>query len=61
MSPPRASICSWNNDGSTIAAAPASSRRRRLSSLLFSGDADATKGFFSARPRYLVANDMMGS
>src|ERR1700691_5851887 len=56
-----ASICSWNKDGSTLAAAPASSRRRRLSTLLFSGDADATIGFFKVRPRYLVLNDMMAS
>jgi hypothetical protein len=44
-----------------MAAAPASSSRRRLSTLLFSGDADATIGFFKLRPRYLVLNDMMDS
>src|SRR5690348_4472880 len=37
-----------------MAATPASSSRRAVSRLRESGDAEATSGFFRARPRYVV-------
>src|SRR5579864_6778596 len=43
-----------------MALAPTSSRRRILSSSRVSGPADATSGFFSLSPRYLVERSDMG-
>ncbi len=44
-------ICSSKMEGSTTAAAPASSSLRMLSSFELSGLALATSGFFSVMPR----------
>src|SRR5690242_831956 len=44
-----------------MALAPTSSSRRILSSSRVSGPADATSGFFSLSPRYLVERSDMGS
>src|SRR4051794_6934988 len=47
-------ICSSNSECITIADAPASSSLRKLSSSFVNGEAEATTGFFSCSPRYLV-------
>src|SRR5579859_54829 len=44
----------------TMALAPASSRRRKLSRSLVKGPAEATSGLFSCNPRYLVERSGMG-
>ena len=51
-------ICSSKIEGSTTAAAPASSSRRILSMSRVSGDADAISGFFRGRPRYVVGRSI---
>ena len=47
-------ICSAKSECRTIAATPASSSRRTPSTVRDSGEAEATKGFLSGRPRYVV-------
>src|SRR5262245_48437559 len=54
-------ICSSKSEGSTTAAAPASSIRRMLSRLSASGLDEATSGLASASPRYEVPRSLMAS
>jgi hypothetical protein len=47
-------ISSSKSEYVTMAAIPASSRRRTVSRFRDSGEAEATSGFLRARPRYVV-------
>jgi hypothetical protein len=44
-----------------MAAAPASSMRRRLANSRLSGEGEATSGFFSSKPRYVVLRSIVFS
>jgi hypothetical protein len=53
-------ICSSKREYITIAAAPACSSCKAVSSFFDSGDADATRGFFKGKPRYVVFISTIG-